>query len=251
MHVGIVAANTPWPRFLEVLSRHTGDFVEEGAIADMQYEELEPRDEGFTVIGGEFRGNSYLLDSSFILSMAAPDLLAEISKEAGLLVVGCGAETVSGSFEFLAVRSGELLRLFHHCHASLKAGLEVGAPLSSEREHPLEDLDGRGLMQALAQLGFDYDGWIAQGSKTKYLYTARELHEPAADRGGRQKGPLRELVDRHDSLQRLAKKDAPPLVIVTRDAKTGKITDVKATSVKIGFPRKKSWIRRLFGRGTT
>lgn len=251
MHFGILAANAPWSSFLATLSRHTGDFVAKGPVADLESEDLTPQDGGFPLVAGDYHGNSFILDTSFMLSMSSQDFLVQISRETGLLVVGCGAETVSGSFAFFATRAGEPIRLYYNCHMNLSCGLECGDPLPTEPSNPLEDLDGDGMIAALKHFGFDYEGWSAQGSRTRYLYTARELHEANANRGIFSKGPIHELVERHTAAHKLARKDVPKFRVVVREGKTRPVEGVHdAGADALGRPApKRSWLRRLFGRG--
>ena len=71
---------------------------------------------GYLLFVGEAGGKSYLLDTHMALS-TSPDLVAFLAADSGYVVVGYGAETVSGSYWFIAARGGTLLRHYHSADA--------------------------------------------------------------------------------------------------------------------------------------
>src|SRR5262245_42634767 len=162
MHFGILVAELPWSQFFPLLSSMTGRFIDQGRVAGVEKADvledldLDPTPEGNAVIAGGFSGQSYVLDTSMMMSMTGADFIVELSRRANTLVIGCGAETMSGSYSFLAVRSGEVIRHFFDCQALLAEPLDEGELLITEDDMPLEDLDGKGLIAALGSFGFDF-----------------------------------------------------------------------------------------------
>jgi hypothetical protein len=161
MHHGIMAASASQAELLTELARHTGEFVVGAPIASPYDAEPAATDGGWRMAIGERDGQAFLLDSSFIISNSA-DMLVAMSARLGT-VVGCGAETVSGSYWLTAAREGGLLRFVFVQHAGMTRGMAIGDPLPSEAEHPIEDLDGEGLLAAMATLGLDARPWLDAG----------------------------------------------------------------------------------------
>ena len=87
MHFGILAAPCSWPTLLTALREHAGEFSEAASSGGENWE----------IEAGEHEGRSYVVDSSYLLSGGAPDLIVTLSKSIPGVVVGCYAETVSGS----------------------------------------------------------------------------------------------------------------------------------------------------------
>ena len=161
MHHGILAATASQADLLAELERHTGEFVI-GAPVGCPYDaEPDATDQGWRMAIGERDGRAFLLDSSMILANSA-DMLVAMSARLGT-VVGCGAETVSGSWWLTAARDGVLLRLVFVQHAGMTRGMAIGEPLPSEATHPIEDVDGEGLLAAMATLGLDARPWLEAG----------------------------------------------------------------------------------------
>src|SRR5512139_2853223 len=97
MHHGLIAATATQERLLAELGRHAGDFVLLDDAAAAPYDVgLATDDEGWVMAVGERDGKAFLLDTSMFLSEDA-DLILAMSERLGL-VVGGGAETVSGSY---------------------------------------------------------------------------------------------------------------------------------------------------------
>jgi hypothetical protein len=161
MHHGILAATASQAELLAELERHTGEFVV-GAPVGCPYDaEPTAMDRGWRMAIGERDSQAFLLDSSMLLSNSA-DMLVAMSARLGT-VVGCGAETVSGSYWLTAAREGGLLRFVFVQHAGMTRGMAIGDPLPSEAEHPIEGLDGGGLLAAMATLGLDARPWLEAG----------------------------------------------------------------------------------------
>jgi predicted DNA-binding WGR domain protein len=131
--------------------------------------DLDPTDEGWRLAGGELEGRTYLLDTSMLLSTDG-DAIVDVSRELGCLVVGCGQETTSGTYWLYAADNGHLLRAYWNSYGDMQAAWTRGDPLESEELQPLEDLDGDGLIAALATLGFDYEAWASRDDLRELTY---------------------------------------------------------------------------------
>src|SRR6266545_6299766 len=147
MHHGILAASASQAELLAELARHTGKFVVGAPVVSPYDAEPAAMDRGWRMAIGERDGQAFLLDSSMVISNSA-DMLVAMSVRLGM-VVGCGAETVSGSYWLTAAQDGGLLRFVFVQHAGMTRGMAMGDPLPSEVEHPIEDLDGEGLLAAM------------------------------------------------------------------------------------------------------
>jgi hypothetical protein len=235
MHFGILVADLPWSKFFPLLSAKTGRFLDQGPvddIGDIDDVGLDLTDEGYPIVAGEHQGKSYILDTSFLMSMDGADFIVELSQETGVLIIGCGAETMSGSYSFLAVRAGAVLRRFWDCQAVLAEPLDEGEPLPTEESLWFEEQDGKGLIAALAHFGFDFDGWYHGGQRRQYLYTADEAK--SSGRGVHKRGPLAEKLDEHCAELMLAEHERPTIMMFTRDAVTGQIVSSQDTGLRLG-----------------
>jgi hypothetical protein len=175
MHHGLIAATAGQQHLLAELERHAGEFLL-GDKATTPYEVgLASDDGGWVTAIGERDGRSFLLDSSFLLS-DAPDMIISMSERLGV-VVGGGAETVSGSYWLTAARGGVLLRYVFVSHAGMTRGMAIGDALPTEAQHPIEDLDGGGLFAVLTWLDLDTSGWLAEGPAYSLRYTAARSPE--------------------------------------------------------------------------
>jgi hypothetical protein len=170
MHHGLIAAATTQDDLLGGLERFAGDFVLGEAAASPYDVGLHADDDGWVMAIGERDGRAFLLDSSMVLSTAA-DMIVSMSETLGV-VVGGGAETVSGSYWLTVARSGQLLRFVFVQHAGMTRGMAIGDALPSEADHPIEDLDGDGLFGALAYLDLNAADWLAEGPAFALRYTA-------------------------------------------------------------------------------
>jgi hypothetical protein len=249
MHYGILAADLSWPALHDSLAALTGRFIAEGPVTDLNSVELGANDSGWRLLAGEHDGKAFLLDTSMMLSMAGYDAIAEIARTTGALVIGCGAETVSGSYSFFAARGPHILRWYNHCHSAVSRPFEFGTPLPTERESPFCDLDGDSFFKALRHFGFQYEQWLQLGTRYAYQYTADELSSGSAATSLVLQGPLATKAEEHFQRFALAPGDVPPLTVVTRDGRTGQVIGEASADVSLfGARRPKSLLRRLFER---
>jgi hypothetical protein len=217
MHFGILAAPCPWPALQAALREHAGAIHDAASTGD----------DGWVIEAGEHQGRAYLIDTSYLLSGGAPDLIVTLSKSIAGAVVGCYAETVSGSFGLVVAESGQLRRLYHACHSTLSEPLSIGEPLAAESAARLDDIDGEGLLAVLRQFGFDYDAFYASGQRDTYAFSERDDLET---------GEWQRAIDGHDARHAIPRNQQPPSRIVTRHS---------GNAAGGGFVR---WLRRLFGR---
>jgi len=166
MHQGYIVATASQTDLLDELSRHTGEFTAGAVVERTADAELDPGQ--FDLLLGEIDGGAVLVDTSMILSHS-PDLIVTMSARLGT-VVGCGAETVSGSYWLIAARDGTPLRYVFVSHAGMTRGMAMGEPLPSEDEHPVEDISGDGVFAAMAAFGLDPSGWLESGPATVVAY---------------------------------------------------------------------------------
>lgn len=233
MHFGILVADLPGSTFFPLLFEKTGRFLDRGPVEDIDELDLDPTDEGHLIVAGEHEGRSYVLDTSFLMSMTGADFVAELSKETGALVIGCGAETTSGSYSFVAVRDGVVLRHYFDCQAFLAEPLDEGELLPTEEDLAFDEQDGKGLIKALAHFGFDFDGWYYGGQRHLYLYTGEES-KYSEERGTLARGPLAERLEEHYAQFALAEHERPTIMMFTRDAVTGQIVSSQDTGLRFG-----------------
>ena len=119
-------------------------------------------DAGWNLAVGERDGRAYLLDTAFLLS-DDPDLVVALSRDLGATVAGAGAETVSGDYWFHVATDGVVRRAHWNSYDAVSEPFDRGDPLPTEADAPIEDLDGDGIMAALADLGFDVATWSDTG----------------------------------------------------------------------------------------
>ena len=225
MHFGIVASRVPLGRLLEELN--------EAGIALRLVRELAGLDdvpggnEADYVVGGERGGATFLIDQSMLISAGRADELAAIAKRTGEMVVGCGAETVSGTYWLTAFSGARLLRVFWMCHSELTTPFSDGTPLRSEAARRIDgDIDGGGIVAALHELGFDYEDWIGVGPFR--LFAVERLADPKEQ-------PLEEAMKEHWATHQIPPGERPGLTVVSRRAPGSTPWD--------GLVR---WVRRFF-----
>lgn len=172
MHEGILAANKPWPDLLSALQKHIGTLEDRGAVAPAEWLELPQGEDAFHVTSRD--GRSYMLDPAMVLT-TSPDLVVSLSDDLDCMVASVGAETVSGTFWLTAAEKGRLVRLHWNVRSTLTQALDVGATLASETRIDIEDIDGRGLLASLGDLGLDPAPAITPTSGQKYLWTGATL----------------------------------------------------------------------------
>jgi hypothetical protein len=163
-HSGIVAARAPWSAFAAALHDVAGIAVGE-PVAVRTVE----RDAAF---GGEYGGRSYALDPLMVTS-ANGDLVAALARELDTLVIGVGAETVSGSSWLFVAERDRLLCVHWALTSQLDAALDEG---DWHRELVVHDLDGYGVYAALERGGFDLGAFLAdRGAKLRLLESDERL----------------------------------------------------------------------------
>src|SRR5262245_4703790 len=173
MHWGLVAATTSMDSLVDELGRHAGEFTRGEEVGSVSTWNPDKHAEEFALAVGERDGRTYLLDTSFMLS-DMPDALVAMSHRLGL-VIGGGAETVSGSWWLTVARDGELLRFVFVQRATMRRGMAIGEPLPSEAEHPIVHLNGDGLFGVLEDFGFDWKAWVSQGPASALSYDASRI----------------------------------------------------------------------------
>jgi hypothetical protein len=225
-HAGIIAARASWAALESRLVERTR--LKLGAPIK-SIDDVDDRDQG---IGGELDGRAYVHDAEMLLS-GEGDLIVALSKDLDTLVVGCGAETVSGSFWLFAAERGELLRTYWACAMEMDKPLDVGTWPPGERIE-LEDLDGCGIRDALAADGFDFDAFIEHGSKRCItLPDDYELGE----------GPIAAQIDAHRQAHKIPEGQQPKPQLVVRSFEGGTGFDIAAgPEPRPGlFSRVRSW----------
>jgi len=206
MHFGIIAGRVS----LDAILRAFREFgAELRLVKPLDRLEDAPQDRNAThIIAGEHAGSSYLIDESMLLSAGQADLLAAAADRTGALVVGCGAESVSGTFWLSAFDGREMLRMFWMCRSDLAEPFSDGRPFPSETTHPLDmDWDADGIFAALGELGFDYKAWLAAGP---YQLLALENFAGTANQ------PLKDALKEHSKRHQLASDERPRISVVQR-----------------------------------
>jgi hypothetical protein len=178
MRHGLIAATAPHETLLAVLNHYAGELAVAGPLGS-PYDAFDEGTPGWELAIGEHNGRSFVLDAALVLSNS-PDMLHAMSAEVGL-VVGAGADTMFGSFWFTAVRDGEVLRFVYVDAERMTHGMAIGDELASEAEHPLDgDLDGAGLLAAMATLDVDPRPWLDNGSSQLLTPVGRRYPQPGA-----------------------------------------------------------------------
>jgi hypothetical protein len=178
MHHGIIVAGADIARTVAALNRRKPQLVLGDGQGSLTTLNLEDEDDGWHMAVGELDGKTYILDTSMVLS-TDPDAIVAMSADLATVVIGCGAETTSGTYWFFAADRGRLLRAYWNCYTDMQAPWSLGEPLPVEQEGSLEDLDGDGLLAALSGFGFDYDRWASGDDLHELTYSPAD--EPAAD----------------------------------------------------------------------
>jgi hypothetical protein len=175
MHHGIVVARAAPSDLIEALNGLLPRLIvgeRQGSIADLN---LEDTDEGWEMaFGADDAGNTYVLDTSMVISTAG-DTIVATSRVLESVVVGCGEETTSGTYWLYVADGGELRRAYWNCYSDIYRAWSKGDPLPTEPEQPLEHPDGAGMFAALRSLGFDYEAWSRRTDIRDLVYTASDL----------------------------------------------------------------------------
>jgi hypothetical protein len=243
MHSGFIAVAAPWERTVASLSRLVGELVADGEAGDPSSLGREPSDDGFLIAGSEWQGRSYLLDTSMMISCGDFDRLVALSAELGCIVVAILGETVSGTYSLLVADEGSLVRLYYNCHATMSEPFSLGTPLATESVHPLEDIDGGGLIAALDSFGFRFEDWRDQWPKHRLVYpiSAMKRESPALV------GPLTQQVRAHDEEFAIPQNLVPTPRVVSRRMPDGSVGyDIlpQQPSAPSGlFARWRAWLR--------
>jgi hypothetical protein len=152
MHVGFVAANRNWMDLKAALQEHCGTFEDQGEVSTPDWFDLPSGQDVFHV--AEHGGQTYMLDPAMVLSANA-DFIVALASGLSRLVVGAGAETVSGTFWLTAADNDAVKRVHFNVAATLSEPFDLGTPLPSESRVAWDDLDGEGVLARIADLGFD------------------------------------------------------------------------------------------------
>lgn len=207
MHHGVIAARIPSARLIEVLNTYASQLDAGAPASRLDDLPLEATDAGFGLAFGERAGATFIFDPSLILS-ADFDLIAALSRDLDTTVLGWGAETVSGTYWFIACRDGNLVRGYWNCHMDMRAPWSRGASLATETKQPFNgDLDGNGLAAGAREFGFDFDDWLRHGPFVALSYEAKKFPK---------KGPLGEEFDRFHATVRIPEGQQPKLKAILR-----------------------------------
>ncbi|GAA2355529.1 hypothetical protein [Dactylosporangium salmoneum] len=171
LHTGYIVATATQADLLDELARHTGEFTTGEVVA--RTEDAESDDGQLDMVIGELDGRAFLIDGAMVLS-TVPDMILAMSERLGT-VLGCGAETVSGSYWLTAARDGELLRHIFVSHASMTRGMAIQDPLPFEDGESYAEGGGKGVFTAMEHFGLSPSAWLASGPATVVRYDATRL----------------------------------------------------------------------------
>jgi len=239
LHFGVLAGELSAAALVAEIGARAPRMVEQGPLASLAGFKS-ANDDGWDLAVGDLDGRGYILDESWAISGSEPDLVADIAASTGALLVGCGGETVSGTFYCVVAQGSKILRHYYHCETELAEPYSVGPPFPSERSAPLDDLQGAGFWEVMKSLGFDLPRWEIEAEKRRVTWTADYLETNQAFPC---KGPLAAAIDHHRQKYLLKPEDRPPLTIRLTDS-MGQVIDV-ATGARASAPAKprKPWWR--------
>jgi hypothetical protein len=220
MHFGIIGVKSTWQSVLDELSDLFGKFVDKGPVSSVTTVPFAKNEDGIVV--GEQDNCAFIYDRSMVLS-ADHDRLLEISRRLDTLLVACVGETVSGTFGLFVADKGKVSRLYWNCNLALSKPFTEGNNIPCEAERPLEDIDGAGLLGAMAYLGMDFSKWNTLGAKFAYLWDftnskSKNTFAPNANR------PISLALSQHHKQFGIPKENLPkPKVVMRRmpDGSTG------------------------------
>jgi hypothetical protein len=228
MHFGILCAQMPWPELHLHLVNCTLSNDDKGPLDNLDPVH-EYRDSGVALGVGTWQERAYAYDPMMLYSGMDPDFIVHLAKISGKLVIGCGAETVSGSYWFFAAQGGEILRFYSNCHAVLRSPFSIGTPVPTESDLPFDgDLRGRGIIRALQHLGFDYDAWHKNAPKRFMIY-----HDDFLGKNRPFSNQWESRLNEHSAANSLEDAERPEIAVVCTDPATGKQT---ITSTGTKFP---------------
>lgn len=182
VHLGVLAAECATEQFHAALQVHCGAIADEGPVPEAQW--LAPPRGQDVLHLREVSGHSYALDPAMVLS-ANSDLMIALSRELSCKLVGAGGESVSGTFWLTAADCGRLRRLHFEVQATSSEPFNLGEPLGHENAIAINDQDGRGIMAALASLGFDPRALFAPHSDGRRLHWLGESFPGSGELGTR------------------------------------------------------------------
>lgn len=185
MHLGLMAFDCGWARAQEAMEVQCGQFEDPVALAPGEWIRLPMGVDALHV--AEAEGRTYVLDPAMVLS-ANPDFVMWLCTQLNCLVVGAGAETVSGSFWLTAADRGILRRLHWDDTATLMRPFDLGDRLESKSTKPLSQPDGEGIRPAIASLGFDSEVYLHASDGVSVIWSGEKF--PAS-------GELEAMVDSH------------------------------------------------------
>jgi hypothetical protein len=191
MHFGIFAAQCPLRELEPILS-------ELGTLEPFDPADAQPDD----VLFGEHDGQTFMQEGLMELTTNG-DFIVQLSERLNTLVVGCGAETVSGSYWLFAADKGRLLRCYWACESELSEPLDEG---EWGQGVPLDDLDGEGFITLLRRAGLKYDQFLEHFSVRRLeLGPTFELPD----------GPVMRRISEHTKAHQLPANErlAPQLVL--------------------------------------
>ena len=108
--------------------------------------------------------------SRHLPALGRPDLVVALSRDLGATVAGAGADRQRR----LLVPRGHRWRCapgYSNSYDAVSEPFDRGNPSPTEADAPLEDLDGDGIMAALADVGFNVATWSGQGPWRALSYT--------------------------------------------------------------------------------
>jgi len=173
MHGGFIAAECDWPALHAALRSRCGSFTDVGEVSRAEWADLPAGQDVFHV--AEQDGRTYVLEPSMVLSGSA-DLIVDVACELACLVVGAGAETVSGTFLLTAADASGLRRAHFDVASVLSEPFNLGEPFPSERAIPWQDMDGVGILARFTDLGFATDVFKS-GPRTRGRRVLWEGHD--------------------------------------------------------------------------
>jgi hypothetical protein len=137
------------------------------------------------------------------------DFIVTLSRLLSCIVLGAGAETVSGTFWFTAASKGRLLRLHYDQQVSITQPLDIGPRLATEDTAPFDHPDGIGIL-APVHAGGDDVGVLLDGPDDggmRFRYAGDRFPEG---------GPLEQKIGEHTRTHSRPDADDWNLTVVRR-----------------------------------
>jgi hypothetical protein len=207
MHGGFIVTRCGWLDLRRVLEDHCGPLAEDGTVPQAAWSRL-PRGEAVLHVGVH-QGRCYVLDPLMALSSDS-DVIVTLSRLLSCLVLGAGAETVSGTFWFTAASKGRLLRLHYDQKVSITEPFDRGPRLATEDLTPFDHPEGTGILAPVHAGGDDVsmllDGPAEGGMRFRY----------AGDRFP-ERGQLGQKIDEHTRMHLRPDADDWKPAVVRRD----------------------------------